>query len=272
MATTDKTYDAVERAEATMIPLLETPLNPANLRCAHVGQGKVQLQSDAMELDQRTESENDEQSIYDGLMEFVDEQRAGAATQSGVDESASESENTKSEPKNECLNRIRECIEYTSMFLTKRPNQNPPVSTNIITSVENPPSLSCKLLRKAARAGVAQLAWSSDREEAYTIGVPPGVVQTGWGGHWWVGLSPAQIRAGPDADEFLVRRAEGDLRRKAKRQQQSSMNTKGRLNMELRKTEEGVRRQEQGLHMCEFGDEGDGVGIIEVEDVETIPS
>lgn len=155
------------------------------------------------------------------------------------------------------LDHIQECIQYTRSCLSQNPPQTPHIVTNIPASITNPPSLACKTLRKAAQSGIAQLAWSSEQEEVYTIGVPPPVKPVGWGEHWWLGLSPAQVRAGPGADEHHIRRTEGHLRQKAKRGVKAEKNRNGRLNVALRKAEEGVRRQEQGLRMYGSEDEAE---------------
>ena len=68
--------------------------------------------------------------------------------------------------------------------------------------------------------------------------------QGGWLGiqdpQWWVGRSVAELKAGPWADELEVRRVEGRMRgvEKGKRERKE-------------KLREGLRRQREGLGMCD---------------------
>jgi len=70
------------------------------------------------------------------------------------------------------------------------------------------------------------------------------VKQGGWLGiqdpQWWVGRSVAELKAGPWADELEVRRVEGRMRgvEKGKRERKE-------------KLREGLRRQREGLGMCD---------------------
>jgi len=73
---------------------------------------------------------------------------------------------------------------------------------------------------------------------------PDWVKQGGWLGiqdpQWWVGRSVAELKAGPWADELEVRRVEGRMRgvEKGKRERKE-------------KLREGLRRQREGLGMCD---------------------
>ena len=68
--------------------------------------------------------------------------------------------------------------------------------------------------------------------------------QGGWLGiqdpQWWVGRSVAELKAGPWADELEVRRVEGRMR---------GVETGKRERKE--KLREGLRRQREGLGMCD---------------------
>lgn len=66
---------------------------------------------------------------------------------------------------------------------------------------------------------------------------------------WWVGLSPAEMRAGPLRDDHDLKRAEKDLRDKARRREQSERLPNGRLRTEKEVVAEGLRRQILGLPM-----------------------
>lgn len=67
--------------------------------------------------------------------------------------------------------------------------------------------------------------------------------------HWWVDLTPAQVRAGPWADEEDVRQAKGELAKLEERKRLSKERKNGRLSLELRVIDEGLRRHRDGLRM-----------------------
>ncbi|KAF2127557.1 hypothetical protein P153DRAFT_358432 [Dothidotthia symphoricarpi CBS 119687] len=149
--------------------------------------------------------------------------------------------------------RIQYCIEYSRACLQK--GDLPAITSNFYVPITDPPSEVCQSLRSAAEEGVARLVWSAPSEECYTLGVQPLPVPTGYPyaviaePQWWVNQEDAQIRAGPDAEVGEVSRAQSYLREKAKRQAKSLKKSNSHVNQALRKLEEGLRRQEQGLPM-----------------------
>lgn len=169
---------------------------------------------------------------------------------------------------------IEDCISYVREALTSQPPRPFTHFSNMLVSAF-PPSESCILLRQAALEGLAQLAFATSDTETYTIARRPPVAPLGIGEHWWVGLTPAQVRAGPWADEEDVRQAEGELAKLEERKTLSRQRRNGRLSLELRVIEEGIRRQRAGLRM--YGNEdvvedevsGEQVDSLEfLEDVE----
>lgn len=118
----------------TMFPVLDTPQS-----------GKVEYEV-GMQL------------FEDEPRGTFDENHPQAETQIGVNgELAWQGDNTNSDPEDDDLDRIRECIEYTSKYLTERPDQNPPATANIRISVGSPPTQACRMLRAAGRADIAHL-------------------------------------------------------------------------------------------------------------------
>ena len=169
---------------------------------------------------------------------------------------------------------VEDCMSYVREALTSPPPRPFTHFSNIPVSAV-PPSESCILLRQAALEGLAQLAFATSDTETYTIARRPPVAPLGIGEHWWVGLTPAQVRAGPWADEEDVRQAEGELAKLEERKTLSRQRRNGRLSLELRVIEEGIRRQRAGLRM--YGNEdvvedevsGEQVDSLEfLEDVE----
>lgn len=135
---------------------------------------------------------------------------------------------------------IAEFIAYTRECLTATPPHHPISSCNITTRAGHHPSPACLMLRDAARAGLAQLARSTETAEVYTVGTPPPVMlfHGGVDAHWWHGLAPAQILAGPLAEKADVRHAEKTLQRNTLAKRRVRW-----LAKEREKTAEGVRRQ-----------------------------
>jgi hypothetical protein len=95
----------------------------------------------------------------------------------------------------------------------------------------------------------------------YGIGMPiPYMVPQGAGvrlihtPHWWVDKSPAEVRAGPHAEEVDTRRAAAKVREMETKMQKKVTKTMREKETE-RKLEEGLRRQAQGLKLW---DEDDG--------------
>ena len=169
---------------------------------------------------------------------------------------------------------VEDCISYVREALTSQPPRPFTHSSNIPVSAF-PTSESCILLRQAALEGLAQLAFATSDTETYTIARRPPVAPLDIGEHWWAGLTPAQVRAGPWADEEDVRQAEGELAKLEERKTLSRQRKNGRLSLELRVIEEGIRRQKAGLRMYGNADvvehevSGDQVDSLEfLEDVE----
>jgi hypothetical protein len=169
---------------------------------------------------------------------------------------------------------VEDCISYVREALTSQPPRPFTHFSNIPVSAF-PTSESCILLRQAALEGLAQLAFATSDTETYTIARRPPVAPLDIGEHWWAGLTPAQVRAGPWADEEDVRQAEGELAKLEERKTLSRQRKNGRLSLELRVIEEGIRRQKAGLRMYGNADvvehevSGDQVDSLEfLEDVE----
>lgn len=143
---------------------------------------------------------------------------------------------------------VEDCISYAREALSSQPPRPLVYFSNIPVSAF-PPSESCILLRWATLEGLAQLASATSDTEIYTIARRPPVAPVGMGEHWWVNLTPAQVRAGPWADEEDVRQAEGELAKLEERKRLSKERKNGRLSLELRVIDEGLRRQRDGLRM-----------------------
>lgn len=69
---------------------------------------------------------------------------------------------------------------------------------------------------------------------------------------WWVGLSPAEMRAGPIRDETSVRDAEREVRNREKRRVKSLTAKNGMLKQQEEYAREGLKRQVLGLPMEGF--------------------
>lgn len=169
---------------------------------------------------------------------------------------------------------VEDCISYVREALTSQPPRPFTHFSNIPVSAF-PTSESCILLRQAALEGLAQLAFVTSDTETYTIARRPPVAPLDIGEHWWAGLTPAQVRAGPWADEEDIRQAEAELAKLEERKTLSRQRRNGRLSLELRVIEEGIRRQRAGLRMYGNADvvehevSGEQVDSLEfLEDVE----
>jgi hypothetical protein len=154
---------------------------------------------------------------------------------------------------------IAEFIRYTEDCLTARPPRPLTTFYNVTTIAHPYPTPACLMLREAHHAGLAQLARSTDATEVYTVGAPPPATQFngGFGPHWWVGKTPAQVLAGPMPEYRDVRNAQKRLDRRTNQKQYRNRH----LDDQRRKTVEGVRRQELGLPMCDDED-----GDVEMPD------
>ncbi|KAJ8111867.1 hypothetical protein OPT61_g5635 [Boeremia exigua] len=242
------------------IPHLEILPHPVNLRrgVKDTGQGHLPLEpvTDDAAVPNAAEGQLDD--------EAADEQQ-DIETEYVSEEDVSDSEPINSDVDRYIIREVEECIEYTRRWLSQVPPRTALDYRNFATHAGEHPSQACQMLRKAAQAGLAQFARGTDQEEVYTVGRPPPVAPIGFGEHWWAGLTRAQIRAGPTADDRQVRRAENDLERKEKRQQEARRKGNGRLNIQLRVIEEGLRRQEQGIRMNGSdvdGEDVDGCGTV----------
>jgi hypothetical protein len=216
---------------------LQAPLNPVDLQhgaqySEGIGQLPVSQADSEFELDEHAQdkqrSDSDEREMVQGL-----------ASPHSISEWYSDFQ-------------ISEFITYTRDCLTATPPRSLATFYNVTTIASPIPSSSCLMLREAYRAGLAQLARSTDLSEVYTIGAPPPVTPFagGFGPHWWVGRTPAQVRAGPLAKKEEIRNAEKTLERKTNAKQYRNR----RLDEQRRKTVEGVRRQDQGLSMIDDWD------------------
>jgi hypothetical protein len=158
---------------------------------------------------------------------------------------------------------IQDGIDYTRTCYRKGENPRSIRKFRIrtITSSET-----LTTLRKAAQVDLVHLIWSTDVEECYYVGsrLPPDhgyPFATIAPAHWWAGLSGAHIKAGPLADKSRIRHAEVTLRDKAKREaaeaRRKTPKSKAGLALkeEREKMEEGLRRQDAGLPMCDFDTE-----------------
>jgi hypothetical protein len=95
----------------------------------------------------------------------------------------------------------------------------------------------------------------------YEIGMPiPYLVAEGAGvrlvhtPHWWFGKSQAEVRAGPHAEEADIRRHAAKVKELATKAGKKVWKTLKEIEIE-RKLEEGLRRQEEGLEMCDDVDD-----------------
>lgn len=248
----------------TIVHPIEVPINPFNLRRGRMYIGMPT--SSSMEAGKSVLNEAQDKRPRTIVSAISPRQRPqnGAPIDDEDADEGHENSGNDSDP-DWRLYEIEECIAYTRERLAQRPQRALTDFKNFLTRSGDRPSRACQILRKAALAGVAHLAHATDQVEVYTVGRPPAVTGIGIGEHWWLGLTPAQVRAGPFADDHHVRRAESDLRRKEKRQRESSKKKNGHLNSELRKLEEGVRRQKHGLQMYGAGDEMNVVATEEVE-------
>jgi hypothetical protein len=155
---------------------------------------------------------------------------------------------------------IQTGIEYTQGCIKDR--THPRVTRRFPIGITNPPSKILTTLRQAAKRGIAHLVFSKPEMKCYELGVPPAPVPVGYpyfssgSPQWWVGLSAAQIRAGPMAQPSQVREAERWVEEKAERDERKKRNKNSKMNLELAKLEEGLRRQKMGLPMYDLDEKG----------------
>ncbi|KAF1835956.1 hypothetical protein BDW02DRAFT_264859 [Decorospora gaudefroyi] len=128
------------------------------------------------------------------------------------------------------LHRIQTALTYTQQCHTTK--TNPRSTRRFLIPITSPSSQILSTLRRATQHGVAHLIFSTPQTECYELGVPPPPVPGGYpyfssgSPQWWVGLSPAQIRAGPGASEREVKRAAGELKNKMKCVENAGRNKK----------------------------------------------
>lgn len=134
--------------------------------------------------------------------------------------------------------RIRAAIRHRECHNATSKQQ---VAYNYVTvAVTDPPSCSSELLQDF---GIPTLIKEDRGSETYALPIP---ITQAFGAlpyPWWAGLSPAQVRAGPLADEADVKKAAGDLNAKAKRRQKSLQARNGLLRTQAEYMLESLRRQ-----------------------------
>ncbi|KAF2799152.1 hypothetical protein K505DRAFT_332812 [Melanomma pulvis-pyrius CBS 109.77] len=152
------------------------------------------------------------------------------------------------------LDRIRTAIVYTRDQLST--GLEPAVQSNFTIERTNPPSAALILLRRAHHNSLAYKIYESDKSVCYSLGVPPaGLMFGAVSPQWWTGKSRAQVKAGVFANEADVKKAEVEVNKAEKRRQKSEKS--GRLKIERKILEEGLRRRNAGLRMWdEAGDKG----------------
>lgn len=247
-----ETPSATDRSLEEELFTLATPPNPTNPR---PGTGYVGLKSPNIKV------------LADGGdpdPKSQDEQRVDSAASEAAPRSTPSGEAEDSRHVDPVLewysdSQIAEFVHYTKDCLSARPPR--PVTTIYnVTAIAHPhPSPACMMLRKAHRAGLAQLARITHTTEVYTVGAPPPVTQFagGLGPQWWASKTPAQVLAGPMAEYRDVRNAQKRLDRKTNAKQYRNRY----LDDQRRKTEEGERRQQQRLAICDDED-----GDVDISD------
>lgn len=110
--------------------------------------------------------------------------------------------------------------------------------------VTDVPSTALTMMRNLEDVGLATLLKYSDTHETFALPIPmaPTALRTA-SEQWWVGLSPAETRAGPIREHVDVLQAEREIQNKAVRQKKSNESRGGRLNMEKQNMRESLRRQ-----------------------------
>jgi hypothetical protein len=116
-------------------------------------------------------------------------------------------------------------------------------------------------LRDAASERLVHLIWSTPHRECYEEGFrPPPVYGYPYAAiadpHWWVGRTAAHVKAGPMADEKDIREAEGVVRRRDERRVAAGSKSRRASQIED-KLAEGLRRQTEGLPMCDSDSDGE---------------
>lgn len=144
--------------------------------------------------------------------------------------------------------RIRAAISYTRSQAKKR--ETPRVYSNFNVPVTDPPSDALTLLRNTESEGFATFIFGTPIKECYSLGVPPtpkpfNTIDQ----QWWIGLSRAEVRAGPLRTETDVKEAKREVSREMDRRKKSETALNGHLRKEEVHAGESWRRQELGLPM-----------------------
>ncbi|KAH7083790.1 hypothetical protein FB567DRAFT_529928 [Paraphoma chrysanthemicola] len=164
------------------------------------------------------------------------------------------------------LLRIYSGIRYSRAQLRK----NLPIMQSTHFTIPLPPETptdgtALVLLRRAEEDGFATFVLESSFYIVFELGMPiPYVVPEGAGvrlvhdAQWWVGKSAAEVKAGPHAEAKDVRRAEGNLKGLATRNEKKAVKSKRQREMEG-KLREGLRRQVAKEKMCDSDEDGERV-------------
>ncbi|KAH7067451.1 hypothetical protein BKA63DRAFT_582333 [Paraphoma chrysanthemicola] len=164
------------------------------------------------------------------------------------------------------LLRIYNGIRYSRAQLRK----NLPIMQTTHFTIPVPPDTPADgtalvLLRRAEEDGFATFVLESSFHIVFELGMPvPYVVPEGAGvrlihdPQWWAGKSAAEVKAGPHAEAKDVRRAEGNLKGLATRNEKKAVKSKRQREME-EKLREGLRRQDAKGKMCDSDEDGERV-------------
>ena len=111
------------------------------------------------------------------------------------------------------------------------------------------PSTALNLLRRHATH-----VYTSTTHDVYELGVPrpdwvtAGILSGLHDPQWWLNKSPAEVKAGPHAEESDVKRATAQLKGLQTRKSKKKVPTARKKEIEW-KLKEGMRRQKKGLKM-----------------------
>ncbi|KAF1954371.1 hypothetical protein CC80DRAFT_550397 [Byssothecium circinans] len=144
--------------------------------------------------------------------------------------------------------RIREGISFSRS--THATPDGAACSTDFKILITTPPCTSLTLLREAHSTGIAFLINESIEYETYSLRLPP-VIRTLHAAEpqWWVGLSAAEIRAGPIRTAEDVKEAAQELKSIEYQNQKSAKKPNGKVEWQKKMLGPGLRRQILGLPM-----------------------
>jgi hypothetical protein len=156
------------------------------------------------------------------------------------------------------VERIKSGIRFTATLRSQ--GHMPAQITYITLPITSPPSQSLTLLRDAYHDGdisgkrLAELVYKSYTEERYALGVPPSyparAFPSGIDPQWWVGLTKAEVRAGPLRESKAdLRKAEAELREAKKRKGANKT-----LKKQDQYLQETINRKENGYRMWDDKD------------------